>query len=355
MNMRYFGSCEAGDVQLITLKSPAGGMEAEILTLGATLRALRVPDKNAALRDVVLGYDSAEAYFRGGAYFGATVGRFANRIAGAAFELDGKTYRLSANEGVNQLHGGPDGFHRRIWTPIILNEAEAVFRLSSPDGDMGFPGNLSVEVLYSLAVPGELRLEYKAVSDRKTVVSLTNHSYFNLNGHASGEVGDHFLSAAALSYTPTGAGLIPTGEILPVEGTAMDLRMGRTLADVFDDPRLAATRGYDHNFMLEPGVKEAACLTSPESGLSLHVITDCPAMQIYTAGFTGEQAGKDGAVYQDHNAVCLETQIGPDAMHHDNFPSPVLEAGREYHSETIYCFKGGVAPKRQRKGKIIRL
>ena len=354
MGMRFFDHCSAGDVQEISLKGPTG-IEADILSLGATLRCLRVPDKDGKIRDVVLGYDTAQSYYEGNSYFGATVGRFANRIAGAKITLDGKEYPLAANERGNQLHGGPDGFSRRNWTVVVLNEEEALFRLYSPDGDMGFPGWLEAEVRYSLAVPGELHLYYRAVSDKKTVISLTNHTYFNLNGHDAGSAASHRLQVAADAYTPADVELIPTGEICPLDGEAVDLRKERRLSELFADPRLAAVGGLDHNYVLRPGKGEKAVLSSEESGLRLSGFTDRPGLQVYTASGLGEERGKAGAVYHRQAAVCLETQAFPDAMHHENFPSVILEAGEVWESETVYRFEGGKPPKKKRAGHIIRL
>ena len=354
MNMRYFGSIPAGDVMAVSLRN-RNGIQAEIITLGAALRSLVVPCADGSLRDIVLGYGTAEEYLNGRAYFGATVGRFCNRIAGASFELDGKRFGLDANEGENQLHGGRIGFSHRIWTPIVLSESEALFRLESPDGEMGYPGNVSAEVRYRLTDDNALSIRYKAQSDRKTVLSLTNHSYFNLAGHGSGPVTEHFLRVAADSYTPAGPGLIPTGEIRKTDGTWLDLREKKRLGDILGSPEGRSAGGLDHNYVLSAAEPVQAELTAPDGRLSLEVLTDRPAIQVYTAGGLGETAGKDGARYRRFQGVCLETQGFPDAVHHDNFPSAVLEAGQLWETETVYRISGELRPGRKRQGIIIHM
>ena len=350
INMRLFGQVPEGDVYEVILENRRG-LRASILTLGATLRSLQVPDAEGSLRDVVLGYDTAEEYYKGDCYLGATVGRFANRIGGAAFTLNGKEYRLTANEGKNQLHGGPDGFFRRLWTPIVKSGTEALFRLTSPDGDMGFPGQVEAEVCYRLE-GNVLRISYRASCTEATPFSLTNHSYFNLAGHAAGPVDGHRLTLRADHYTPTDAEMIPTGEIRPVDGTPLDLRESVALGTLWDVPDLARTCGLDHNFVLQPGDGPAAVLSEPGSGLSLEVYTDRPAIQIYTAGFLAQAPGKDGAPYGPHHAVCLETQAFPDAVNHANFPSCILQPGEVWESETVYRFEGAGLAKGRRAQMI---
>lgn len=346
MNMRLFGQVPEGDVYEVTLENRRG-LKASVLTLGATLRSLQVPDADGELRDVVLGYDTAGEYWQGDCFLGATVGRFANRIGGAAFALDGKEYRLVPNEGKNQLHGGPEGFHRRLWTPIVKSGTEALFRLTSPDGDMGFPGQAEAEVCYQLE-GNALRISYRVSCTEATPVSLTNHSYFNLAGHAAGPVDDHRLMLRADAYTPSDEEMIPTGEIRPAEGTPLDLREPVRLGSLWDLPELARTRGLDHNFVLHGGEGPAAVLTDPEGRLSLEVYTDRPAIQVYTAGFLKEGPGKDGAHYGPHHAVCLETQAFPDAVNRPEFPSCILRPGGTWESETVYRFEGaGIAKGRR--------
>ena len=351
MSMHYFGSVPMGDVYEVTITN-GRGMEAKILSLGAALRSLILTDENGEKRDVVLGYDLAEAYLYSSTYFGATVGRFCNRIGGAAFDLDGRRCELPANEGKNQLHGGPAGFSRQLWTPLPVSESEAIFRLFSPDGDMGFPGNVNVQVTYRLT-GDSLELEYQADTDAPTVLNLTNHSYFNLSGHASGSIGKHRLQLAAEAYTPTDAGLIPTGEIRPVAGSILDLKEGKELENLLSAPELSATGGLDHNFVLSGNPDSpAAQLSAADSPLRLTLYTDQPGVQVYTAGGLGMEPGKDGAVYQAHQGICLETQGFPDAMHHENFPSVVLRPGGGWKSRTVYSFQG-VSQIRRRKAKLL--
>ncbi|MBO4873218.1 MAG: galactose mutarotase [Lachnospiraceae bacterium] len=353
MSMQYFGSCPAGEVHELTI-SNGRGLEAKVLSLGATLRSLLVTDESGRRRDVVLGYDSAEEYFFGEAYFGATVGRFCNRIAAPGFELDGKCFVLPPNEGKNQLHGGPFGFSRQIWTPLPAGEDRAVFRLISPDGDMGFPGNLMVQVTYRLTEES-LVIEYEAETDAPTVLNLTNHSYFNLSGHESGSVGGHRLKLTADFFTPTDEQMIPTGEIRPVSGSVLDLRTEKTVGELISAPELKTTQGLDHNFVLSGSdAVPAAWLKAPDGTLSAEVYTDRPAIQVYTAGFLGNVPGKNGAVYADHQGICLETQGFPDAVHHPNFPSPVLRAGEVWRSRTEYRFRGA-SRVRRRKAVMIRI
>ena len=311
-----------------------GALEAQILPYGATLHRLYVPDKTGATRDVVLGYDTLADYQRHDGYLGATVGRHANRIAGAQFSLDGTTYLLAANEGENQLHSGPNGLHQKVWNWQQTAENCVTLRTVSPDGEDGYPGTLEVSVTYTLA-NGALSIDYEAVCDRDTVCNLTNHAYFNLAGQGRGSVAGHTLQVNAECYTPCGAGTIPTGEVRPVAGV-MDLRQGAVLGERLDAPELAEYSGYDHNFCLNDGA--AAQLYCRESGICMDTETTLPGLQVYTAGFLTERQGKDGAVYGKHHGVCLETQFWPDAVHHENFPSPILRAGEVYRHRTVYRF-----------------
>ena len=312
-----------------------GALEAHILPYGATLQRLRVPDRSGTRRDVVLGYESRADYQRHDGYLGATVGRHANRIAGASFVLDGVTYPLTANEGANQLHSGPHGLHQKVWDWEQPSENCVVLRTFSPDGEDGYPGTLEASVTYTLS-GGALVIDYEAVCDKDTICNLTNHAYFNLAGQGSGDVGGHLLQVNADRYTPCGAGTIPTGEVRCVEGTLLDLRQATLLGDRLGAAELAECRGYDHNFCLAH--KAAAQLYCPESGICLDTETTMPGLQVYTAGFLTERQGKDGAVYGKHHGVCLETQFWPDAVHHENFPSPVLRAGEVYRHKTVYRF-----------------
>lgn len=334
MNMKSFGSCAAGDISAVTI-TDGQGMSAEIITLGAALRRLYVPDRSGNPVDVVLGYETAEDYMRGD-YLGATVGRYANRIGNSEFTLNGVRYPVIANEGAHQLHGGPDGFTFRNFS-VIPEEKKAVFRLTSPHMDQGFPGELQVEVIYSLETPGELKISYKAVSDRDTVVSMTNHAYFNLSGHASGTIDDQILSVAADYYTPADDELITNGEILSVERTDFDVRVPAPCGEIIRRRGMAKTKGMDHNMVLR-GDAAAAVLESPRTGIRMETLTTEPGLQIYMSGGLHSDAGKDGAKYLTNHAICLETQHFPNSPRIPHFPSVVLKAGAEYRTETVYRF-----------------
>ena len=321
-----------------------GEMCCELLTYGAALRTLTVPDREGKHIDVVLGYDRAEDYAsRDNPYFGAVVGRFANRIGGSAFDLGGVHYALPANEGENHLHGGPDGFGWRLWTVESESENAARLSLTSPDGDAGYPGTLKAEVTYTLTSDA-LRLDYQAVSDKDTLCNLTNHAYFNLAGHDSGGIEKQTIRLFADAYTPTDAGSIPTGKIADVAGTPMDLReavpIGAHIDEDFEQLRFAG--GYDHNFVLrgEAGtLRPAAEAYCAESGVCLTVETTLPGIQFYAGNYLGKSpAGKGGARYARRQGFCLETQVFPDAPHHDNFPTAVLRAGDTYRSTTVFRF-----------------
>lgn len=328
-----FGTASGRAVERITLTN--GTMAVELITLGAAVRAICLPDRSGVIRDVCLGYDTAEEYAAEDGCLGATLGRCANRIGGARFTLNGVEYRLTANEGPNTLHGGA-GFHKRIWN-CVLEEDSAVFSLDSPGGEDGFPGNLHVEVTYTLR-EHTLAIDYRAAADADTVVNLTNHTYFNLAGHDSGRVDRQTLTVRADRYTPAGPGNIPTGEIAPVDGTALDLRQGVVLGEGMYLPALAESRGYDSNLVLTGGAAPAAELYSPDSGIAMELFTDTPGVQLYSSGFLTPRRGKEGAEYGPYHAVCLETQYFPDAVNHPNFLSPVLRAGEEYRQTTRFRF-----------------
>ena len=312
-----------------------GSFEAHILPYGATLQSLFVPDRSGTVRDVVLGYESLTDYQRHDGYLGATVGRHANRIAGAQFTLDGVAYPLTANEGANQLHSGPNGLHQKVWSWEQTAENCVTLRTESPDGEDGFPGTREVAVTYTLS-GGALTIDYEAKSDRDTICNLTNHTYFNLGGQGSGSVAGHTLRVNADSYTPCGPGTIPTGEVRVVDGTVMDLRLGAVLGERLGAAELAEYGGDDHNFCLSGA--DAARLYCPASGICMDTQTTLPGLQVYTAGFLTGRSGNDGAVYGRNHGVCLETQFWPDAVHHERFPSPILRAGEVYRQQTVYRF-----------------
>jgi aldose 1-epimerase len=336
---RIFGKTGDGkDVELFTLKN-VRGTKANIITYGATLQSLWVPDKTNKLSDVVLGYDDLKGYLGPQLYFGGTIGRFANRIAKGKFTLDGKEYTLTTNDGANTLHGGREGFNRKIWKGEIANgagAASAVFTYVSADSEEGFPGTLKVTVVYTLTDDDELKINYRATTDKATPVNLTNHSYFNLAGR--GDILSHVLQVNANQYTPADATLIPTGEIAPVKGTALD----------FTKPTAIGARigeiagGYDHNFVLDDKngkLKLAARVNDPPSGRQMEVWTTEPGIQFYSANFLdGTVHGKGGVAYQKFAALCLEPQHYPDSVNHSNFPTTILRPGTVFEQETIYKF-----------------
>ena len=315
------------------------GAEAVILDYGCTVQSLKVPNKAGGVTDVVLGYDSAAEYETNGGFFGAAIGRVGNRIAGSSFELDGKTYPLSPSEGRNQLHGGICGFDRRMWAAGADGE-KLVFSRVSPDGEEGYPGNLTVKITYELLDGNSLRITYDAVTDAPTLVNLTNHSYFNLNG--GGDILGHKLQIFAKYYTEVNDELIPTGRLIPVAGTPMDFRTPKTVGQDIDAEcrQLKLGGGYDHNFALdfnEP-FHIAAILESPESGIVMTVRTTEPGMQFYSGNSITPRKGKGGALLSERSALCLETQLFPDAIHQDAFLHPVLRPGLRYLACTSYSF-----------------
>lgn len=315
-----------------------GPLQARITDFGATLVSLIVPDAAGNLADVVLGYDTVNGYYSGWSFLGATVGRNANRIRGGRFSLNGETIELAAFERGNNLHSGFDFFHRRLWQTEQVNDRSVTFRLDSPSGDQGFPGNAVIRVTYALELPSSLRITYDAISDADTVFNLTNHSYFNLVGHNHPEKAiSQTLMLPARHFTPCDAVGIPTGELRDVTNTPMDFRSPKPIAQDIDadyEP-LKLQGGYDHNF--EVCGNPCAVLRDPESGRTMAVSTDCPGVQLYTGG-APKAAGKAGTSYGRRSAVCLETQFYPDSVNHPEWKQPFTKAGSPYHSETVYAF-----------------
>lgn len=313
----------------------ACGASVTVLDYGATIQSLCVPDSCGGLVDVVLGYDTAAAYEADTEHLGGTIGRVGNRIGGAAFSLNGKRYALAKNNGENHLHGGLRGFDKRLWD-MSANGDSVVFERLSPDGEEGYPGNLRVRVTFTLTADNALRIAYDAETDADTLVNLTNHAYFNLNG--GGDVLGHELRIFADRFCENGEGCLPTGRLLDVEGTPFDFRGGKTVgADIgAEHEQLRRAGGYDHNYCLAG--KRAAVLRGEKSGVVMTVLTDLPGLQLYTANFLSERAGKGGALMRERGAVCLETQLYPNAMDCYGFPSPVLRSGRRLRSETVYAF-----------------
>lgn len=319
----------------------AGDYTAQMLTWGGVLRSLIVPAPDGT-RDIVLGCDTMADYEGQDKYFGALIGRVANRIGGAAFTLHGKNYPLAANNGPNCLHGGARGFDRAVWT-AAEDEGRLVLTHVSPDGEEGFPGTLRVQVTYSLTESGELTLDYEAESDADTLCNLTNHSYFNLLGHDAGTLTGQRVQILADAITETDENSTPTGVLLPVEGTPFDLRSGLDFMAglVMDHPQLKLGGGYDHNFALHTQPVSPLTLAARVTGggLTLECRTTQPGLQLYTGNYLDGTAGKGGAVYGYRSAFCLETQGWPDAIHHMSFPSVLLRRGERYRHTTVYTIR----------------
>ena len=315
-----------------------GSLEAEITDFGATLVSLTVPDSQGNCADVVLGFDSAADYAASGAFLGATVGRNANRIAGASFSLNGNAYTLEKNNNGNNLHSGSDSYAFRLWDVAEHTEVSVCLTLESPDGDQGFPGNAQIQVTYTLEHPATLRITYEGICDADTVFNMTNHSYFNLAGHHRPERAmQQTLSVAADTFVQVDGQAIPTGLLAQVEASPMDLREGKVIgSDVASEySQLALMAGFDHCYVISGS--PCAVLSDPMSGRTMQVVTDCPGVQVYTANEL-EIPGKSGIFYPDRSAVCLETQYYPDAVHHPHWSQPIVKAGEKYLSETKYIF-----------------
>ncbi|MDA3901125.1 MAG: galactose mutarotase [Spirochaetes bacterium] len=334
MQKELFGRYNDREVNLYTLTD--GKMSARITNFGASLVSLTVPDKTGALRDVVLGYDTLDGYINNSCYVGVTVGRYANRIGGAAFSIDGIIFPLSANEGGNTLHGGSAGFDRLLWNVDNISENSITLSLTSSDGDQGFPG--AVKVLHTITVTdGELQLEYQATTDKKTHVNLTNHSYFNLNGEGSGTINNHTVTIPTAFITEVDNESIPTGAITEMKGSFFDLRNGSKISD-----KLKENSGmfYDINYVLnnEGAFALAATVTSEESGITIEAKTDAPGIQFYGGQFIDSVAGKNGHTYNQNDGFCLEAQLYPDTPNKGDFPSSLLLPGQTYTQKTVYRF-----------------
>ena len=317
-----------------------GGITATVSDLGATLVNVYVPDADGNVTDVVLGYDDAAGYLNGTSFLGAVVGRSANRIKGSSFILGQRQYSLTPNENANNLHSGPDFYHTRMWEVTASSENAVSFHLESPNGDQGYPGNASIDVTYSLDEKGGLHIAYDAVSDHDTIFNLTNHSYFNLAGQASGAdtAMNQLLMLPARAFAVADAESVPTGEMRSVEGTPMDFRtpkpIGRDIGQDYEALNLQG--GYDHNF--EVFCNPCAVLSDPVSGRIMAVYTDLPGVQFYAGNFLEEDGGKGGVTYGKRSGIALETQFYPDSIHHPEWAQPVTKAGEKYHSETTYRF-----------------
>jgi len=344
INTRFGNLANGAAVELYTLRN-RNGMEVRIATYGGTVVSLTAPDRNGRFADVVLGYDSLDGYLKSSPYFGALVGRYANRIAGGHFALQGTSYALATNDGPNSLHGGRIGFDKVLWKVVEARVTHRGPRLElsylSRDGEEGYPGNLKVRAIYTLTEDNSLRLEFRATTDKPTVVNLTGHTYFNLRGH--GDVLDHVVQIHANRFTPVDRTLIPTG-IRPVAGTPFDFTSPTAIGARIGvrDEQLQFARGYDHNWVLDspPGKPSVdAMVYEPETGRVLEILSDQPGLQFYTGNFLdGSITGKGGWKYQLHDAFCMEPQHFPDSPNHPDFPSTELRPGHTYRSTIVYRF-----------------
>lgn len=344
---KSFGKTKHGEEATLYTVTNSNGMKVSFTDFGAHIVSILVPDANGSLVDVNLGFENLAGYEDNVPGLGAFIGRHANRIGGAKFEINGKVYELEKNDGANNLHGGYVGYNKFLYETEVYEDddiASIEFSRLSPHMEQGFPGNLDISVTYSLTEANELVIEYLAISDRDTIVNLTNHSYFNLSGHASGSILDHKLWIKSNQFTPTTSDLIPTGEIRDVEGTPMDFRNFKSIGQDIDadyEPLIMAG-GYDHNYILDINgneVEKVAELKDDKSGRKMEVFTNLPGMQLYTANFLQPMTNtKGGANYARRDGVCFETQYYPNSCNISSFPSCLLKAGKEYDSVTIYKF-----------------
>lgn len=337
-----FGKAADGTpIELYTLSN--GRLTVKIMTLGAIITEILAPDRDGKPADVVLGFESLDGYLAGHPHFGAATGRFANRIAGGKFTLDGKTYQLPLNNGPNTLHGGPQGFDKRVWAAESAPGPDGpAVRMTylSRDGEEGFPGNLAVAITYTVTADDALRIDYEAVTDRATPINLTNHSYFNLAGPGSGTILDHEAFIDADRYTPVDETFIPTGELASVEGTPLDFTRPTPIGERIDEMR-GEPGGYDHNFVLRGdgnGSVVAARVRDPKTGRVLEMFTTEPGVQFYTGNFLDGSVKGKGTVYSKRTGFCLEAQHFPDSVHHENFPPVILRPGETYRQTTTYKF-----------------
>ncbi len=343
----HFGTLADGtDVDRWTIEN--GRTRLRVLSYGGIVQSLEIPDRHGRRANVSLGFDDLDSYVANSPYFGALIGRYGNRIARGTFTLDGKKYQLPVNDGPNSLHGGNKGFDKHVWSVEAFRKGADVgltLRRVSPDGEMGYPGTLTVRVDYTLTAEGDFRIDYEATTDKATVVNLTNHTYYNLAGEGSGSIYDHRLEIAAARYTPVDKTLIPTGELARVAGTPFDFRrakeIGRDIREAHQ--QVLYGQGIDHNFVLDKGItgrpEHFLTVTEPESGRVMRIATTEPGVQFYTGNFlTGTFAGTSGKVYRQGDAFALETQHFPDSPNQPSFPSTVLRPGRTYRSTTVHSF-----------------
>jgi aldose 1-epimerase len=349
-----FGKTKDGtEVSLYTLKNKSG-MEVQITNYGGVIHSLKVPDRNGKIDDVVLGFDTLAEYEAPGPYFGAIVGRYANRIAKGQFTLEGKKYQVTVNNPPNMLHGGKSGFDKKVWKVVeggAAKDQQLHLHYLSKDGEEGFPGNLSVDVTYTLNDRNELKIDYAATTDKPTVLNLTNHSYYNLKGQGNGDILDHVVQLSASKFTVVDKDLIPTGELRPVAGTPFDFRKPTKISAHINDnnEQLKLGIGYDNNFVIDNGGKSvtfAARVVEPSNGRILEVQTTEPGVQLYTSNHMDNGVhGKAGKTYNFRYGLCLETQHYPDSPNHPEFPTTELKSGQKFHSTTIYRFTTDKAKK----------
>ena len=338
-----FGVYEGKDVFLFTLTNKDGNV-LKLTNFGARIVWIEVPDRNGKKDNVTFGFDTFDGMIKGDPYFGAVVGRYANRIAKGKFTLDGKEYSLAINNAPNALHGGPKGWHSVVWNGEVVEKATSPsvkFTYKSPDMEEGYPGNMDIEATYTWTDKNEIIIDYKCATDKKTVLNITNHSYFNLHGAGNGDILDHQLTINASRFSPVDAGLIPTGESMQVAGTPFDFTTAHTVGERINETndQLKLGGGYDHNFILDKTQEVAASVYDPSTGRLMEVITDQPAVQFYCGNFlNGTLNGYGGKPYIYRSGLCLETQHYPDSPNQAAFPSTVLEPGKPFTSRTIYRF-----------------
>jgi aldose 1-epimerase len=338
-----FGNHQGKEVYLLTLTNSQGNV-LKLTNYGAKINWIEIPDANGNKQNVTFGYDTFEETLAGDMSFGSTVGRYANRIANGKFTLDGVEYILPRNNGPNCLHGGPEGWHSVVWDTEVLTDSKEPsvrFRYHSPDMEMGFPGNVDAEVTFTWTDKNEIIMDYKAVTDKKTVINMTNHAYFNLTGDFTVPIAGHVLTLKASAFTPVDSVMIPTGEIRPVENTPFDFRKPRTIGERLDEQydQLLIGKGYDHNYVLDNKDEVDALVYEPSSGRTLEVITDQPGLQLYIGNFlNGSQKGHGGVPYDHRTGFCLESGHYPDSPNHPEFPTTVLNPGETYKTRTIYRF-----------------
>jgi len=349
---RFGRTPDGTPVDMVTLTN-VHGIEVRAISYGAIICSIRVPDRDGRFDDVVLGHETLEGYLERSSYFGAVVGRFANRIAKGRFTLDGTTYQLATNNGANHLHGGVKGFDKKVWTAEPFENGGnvgVIWGYTSRDGEEGYPGTLAVRVTYTLTANDEVIADYDASTDKATPINLTQHTYFNLAGDGGGDILGHELTIDADLFTPVDDAQIPTGEIAAVQGTPFDFRVASTIGARIDadEEQIRRGRGYDHNFVINRssgGLVRAAYVVEPKSGRTLSVATTEPGVQLYSGNnLDGTIAGKSGHVYGRRLGLCLETQHFPDSPNHANFPSTVLRPGERFRSRTVFAF--GVTSRR---------